>query len=295
MASSKRFGLDLLVLVCLLVLPQVGRAAGFSSPFLAPNGSTLFTYDYMQNGEYSLVMQGDCNLVLYRHWQQPGQIAPWASNTAGRGTDCRAAFQGDGNLVIYKNSGTFAVWASNTANIGGYYFVMNPDGSLVIANSSGKPLWTPNNPPVPYPFVKSYSCGPSICSPDLLREGEAMGAGRAMVSPSGRFALIMQYDCNLVLYDTSNWSAVWASNTRWKWSGCALTITKSYGSSYGAVLVTGTNFGTIKTLSAGYTFPGWPFGELGHLLRLQDDRNFVAYDIHGSNYWEPYWSTGTNF
>jgi hypothetical protein len=87
------------------------------------------------NGDYTLIMQGDGNLVLYQ-----GGTALWASGTVGSGAD-EAIMQGDGNLVLYTSSGT-PVWASNTAgNAEGYLDVQN-DGDVVIYSASGSSLWS---------------------------------------------------------------------------------------------------------------------------------------------------------
>ena len=87
------------------------------------------------NGDYSLIMQGDGNLVLYQ-----GSTALWASNTAGSAAD-EAIMQGDGNLVLYTSSGT-PVWASNTAGNDGAYLEVQNDGNVVIYSASGSALWS---------------------------------------------------------------------------------------------------------------------------------------------------------
>jgi hypothetical protein len=87
------------------------------------------------NGDYSLIMQGDGNLVLYQ-----GSTALWASNTAGSGAD-EAILQGDGNFVLYTSSGT-PVWASNTAGNAGAYLDVQNDGDVVVYSASGTALWS---------------------------------------------------------------------------------------------------------------------------------------------------------
>ena len=86
------------------------------------------------NGAYQLVMQTDSNLVLYRN---AGYKALWASNTVGKG-GVVATFQTDGNLVIYTADGE-AVWASNTYDKGGMILLMQDDGNLVIYPTA---LWS---------------------------------------------------------------------------------------------------------------------------------------------------------
>ena len=87
------------------------------------------------NGDYSLIMQGDGNLVLYQ-----GSTALWASNTVGSGAD-EAILQGDGNFVLYTSSGT-PVWASNTAGNTGAYLQVQNDGNVVVYSASGSMLWS---------------------------------------------------------------------------------------------------------------------------------------------------------
>jgi hypothetical protein len=100
------------------------------------------------NGRYTLIMQGDGNLVGYQagsafwdtgSWGQPSGTSPvtaamqtdgnfvlyapgnvpiWASGTDGNGPDCRLVMQDDRNIVIYRGDGT-PIWASNTVYVTG--------------------------------------------------------------------------------------------------------------------------------------------------------------------------------
>jgi hypothetical protein len=90
------------------------------------------------DGRFTLVMQGDGNLVLYG----PGGRARWASNTWGRPVD-RATMQSDGNLVVSGPSlGT--VWQSRTTGNSGASLVVQDDGNLVIYRTDGTPVWASN-------------------------------------------------------------------------------------------------------------------------------------------------------
>lgn len=84
-----------------------------------------------------LVFQGDGNLVLYRtsgtSWEPL-----WASGTNGRGGN-QVAFQGDGNLVIYANGRP--VWASNTNGQGVSKLTLRSDGNVVLTDGSGNVRW----------------------------------------------------------------------------------------------------------------------------------------------------------
>ena len=65
------------------------------------------------NGEFSLCMQKDGNLVIYS-----GSSPKWSSMTNGKGCQpFRLVMQKDNNLCIYDGSGQ-CTWASNTCNRG---------------------------------------------------------------------------------------------------------------------------------------------------------------------------------
>jgi hypothetical protein len=87
------------------------------------------------NGDYTLIMQSDGNLVLYQ-----GSTALWASNTVGSGAD-EAIMQGDGNFVLYTSSGS-PVWSSGTAGNAGAYLDVQNDANVVIYSASGSALWS---------------------------------------------------------------------------------------------------------------------------------------------------------
>lgn len=90
-----------------------------------------------QNGVYTLLMQGDGNLVLYKY----GSIPLWSSNTAGTpATKC--VMQTDGHLVLYDDSWNY-YWYSGTYGYYGAFLAMQDDGNVVIYQN-GVPLWWSN-------------------------------------------------------------------------------------------------------------------------------------------------------
>lgn len=82
---------------------------------------------------FQLVMQRDCNLVLYN-----GPIPLWASGTNGRGAACSAVMQNDGNFVVYTTN-RLPVWASWTQGNPGAWLHMQDDGNAVIYTK--RALW----------------------------------------------------------------------------------------------------------------------------------------------------------
>jgi hypothetical protein len=91
------------------------------------------------NGLYTLVYQSDGNLVLYRNGSTN---ALWASGTDGssRGS---AIMQIDGNFVVYDQSGN-AVFAAGTNGNPGSRLVVQDDGNVVIYTTDGTALWATN-------------------------------------------------------------------------------------------------------------------------------------------------------
>jgi hypothetical protein len=88
------------------------------------------------NGDYSLILLTDGNLVLFYN----GNHGQWDTNTAGSGATT-LVMQGDGNLVLYT-SGWTPVWSSGTAGNPGAYLNVQNDGNLVVYSASHSPLWS---------------------------------------------------------------------------------------------------------------------------------------------------------
>ncbi len=102
-------------------------------------GDTLYAGDYISRYDVggthvlSLTMQADGNLVEYISIDPSGEgpwQACWASGTYGSGAD-HAAYQSDGNFVVYNSSHT-PMWASNTQWGGGTTVDMNADGVIYV-------------------------------------------------------------------------------------------------------------------------------------------------------------------
>nr|5T1X_A Chain A, Lectin [Colocasia esculenta]5T1X_C Chain C, Lectin [Colocasia esculenta]5T1X_E Chain E, Lectin [Colocasia esculenta]5T1X_G Chain G, Lectin [Colocasia esculenta]5T20_A Chain A, Lectin [Colocasia esculenta]5T20_C Chain C, Lectin [Colocasia esculenta]5T20_E Chain E, Lectin [Colocasia esculenta]5T20_G Chain G, Lectin [Colocasia esculenta]5T20_I Chain I, Lectin [Colocasia esculenta]5T20_K Chain K, Lectin [Colocasia esculenta]5T20_M Chain M, Lectin [Colocasia esculenta]5T20_O Chain len=92
------------------------------------SGQTLNTDGHLKNGDFDLVMQNDCNLVLYN--------GNWQSNTANNGRDCKLTLTDYGELVI-KNGDGSTVWRSRAKSVkGNYAAVLHPDGRLVVFGPS---------------------------------------------------------------------------------------------------------------------------------------------------------------
>ncbi len=90
------------------------------------------------DGKFTLIMQADGNLVLYR----AEGLSLWASGTKGKPVAV-CAMQGDGNLVLYQ-AGPHSVWASNTNGNPGSRLVVQDDGNAVIYRANNTSPWATN-------------------------------------------------------------------------------------------------------------------------------------------------------
>ncbi len=208
------------------------------------------------DGRFHLTLQGDGNAVLYA-----AGMALWAT-----GTDCQYgrsfAMQSDGNLVVYANTGA-PLWASGTNGHPGASLAVQDDGNVVIYDA-GKAIWA-SNTVVPGAPGKPAGCG-------TIKPGQGLEVGESFSSCDGRFALAMQSDGNLVLYEGSK--ALWATGTNGK-RGFAMYMQGDgnfvlYDTSSRPLWASGTN------------------GSPGSFLAVQTDGNLVVYD--GSR---PLWASGT--
>ncbi|MQL81564.1 hypothetical protein Taro_014039 [Colocasia esculenta] len=98
------------------------------------SGESLDPGQYLSYGNYWLIMQEDCNLVLYDNGR-----AVWDSGTRGRASYCYVSMQSDGNLVIYDNAAR-PLWASNTDRGNGYYILMLQGDRNVVIYGGGA-IW----------------------------------------------------------------------------------------------------------------------------------------------------------
>ena len=129
------------------VIASVFPAAGAPPPPPPPSGCGIMGPDQglavgqalsSCDGRFSLVMQGDGNLVLY----QSGAGAIWASHTWGTSGQV-AVMQGDGNFVLYDAGGA-ALWHTSTFGNPGALLAVQDDGNMVVYSSGGVAIWASN-------------------------------------------------------------------------------------------------------------------------------------------------------
>jgi|GEM_PF-3772245 len=90
----------------------------YSDQFVLPGDDVIRSFDRDGN-TYSLILQGDGNVVFYQTNVQPWR-AQWSTGTAGRGGNM-LIMQADGNLVLYNRTRNTPVWSSGTNGNPGAY------------------------------------------------------------------------------------------------------------------------------------------------------------------------------
>ena len=222
-----------------------GREAKKHMDTLTPDqelrlGASLESMD----GQFSLQMQRDGNLVIYK---VAGGRALWATHTDGYST-ARAVMQGDGNFVLYTDHDQ-PVWSSATDGHSGSIVKLQDDGNLVVYKDA-VPLWA------------SGTSGNQLGA--RLLQGETLHVGEEMRSPNMRYGLRIQGDDNVVLYRVADGKPLWASNTVGS-GGKAVTM-QADGN---CVLYTPAGDPKWSTNTA---------GQGGSDLVVQDDGNLVVYN-----------------
>ncbi|XP_039118825.1 mannose-specific lectin-like [Dioscorea cayenensis subsp. rotundata] len=120
---------SLLVFLLLVVIPLCCKADS-----ILYSGEALQTREFLSWESYQFIMQDDCNLVLY----DLGQPI-WATNTGGLATNCYVTLQSDGNLVIYRSTGT-VLWQNEIHREGQDQYVLILQKDRNVAIYGGK-LW----------------------------------------------------------------------------------------------------------------------------------------------------------
>ena len=97
-------------------------------------------YITSQNKKYSLIMQGDNNLVLYN-----GSTYIWSTGTSGQGKPGTAGFfiQQDGKLIV-SDANTQILWHTDISINLNSSFRLQDNGNLVVCGPYGNPFWSSN-------------------------------------------------------------------------------------------------------------------------------------------------------
>ncbi|KAL0915139.1 hypothetical protein M5K25_015538 [Dendrobium thyrsiflorum] len=92
-------------------------------------GDILKNGEKLTEGNYNLIMQPDCNLVLY---QENPYEEIWSTRTNGMGNMCEAALTTDGNFVINDQNGTLIAETATNKTGTFYVFVLQRNRDVVL-------------------------------------------------------------------------------------------------------------------------------------------------------------------
>ena len=175
------------------------------------------------NGQYGLAMQGDGNLILYRH---PGNMV-WHSGTSGH-AGAYAAMQVDGNLVVQKTglrAPQAVLWHAGTWEYPESSLQVTNDGNLVVRTANGLPVWYHMPPAGAASVATSSGRNTTIDTADAL-QAPAIGAlGRMRFGTDHYFRIPVAAGASLTL----------------DFVGSRLIRSDSYASDYWSVAVVGAS------------------------------------------------------
>lgn len=168
-------------------------------------GSKLLSGESLTYRQYSLVMQEDCNLVVY-----DGNVTIWDSGTSGKGIKCFLTLKSNGELILYGyeqfNPFRFLVWRSGATSVqGSYVLVLEYDGGLRVY---GPAVWS-----APSESAKPGSGGygrPDVTD-SVLWTGDVAPLGTTIVNTV--YKLVLEDNCNLTLSDSSTKRVLWYTDT----------------------------------------------------------------------------------
>lgn len=223
------------------------------------------------SGSFRLVMQTDGNLVLY---YEPESVAVWDTHTTGH-PGAHAAMQTDGNLVVTASTGRDVLWDSGSSANDPVLMVQD-DGNLVVygTNTTGQ--------------YAAWNVGSSGFRGDALKAGEDLQGGQYLQSATGQYRLAMSTSGVLVLYQNNPYACPLWSVPAVKTPTSLATVPVA-----GSYLTIGTTGDArVESWHAGtsWTVPGTSsLAGPTDYLKLQTDGNLVLYNGSG----RALWSTGT--
>lgn len=209
---------------------------------------------------YTCIFQGDGNLVVYKNMQ----TSIWSTETAGK-TITKCVLQFDGNLVLYSAGD---VVEYNSGSAGGcfppYWIQMQGDGNLVIYNGKSVAVWSSMNgltnaeKKMDCPLKGTTSIGA------VLMGGVKMTPGQKLVSPNGIYSCVLQGDGNLVVYEYGQ-TAIW--NTQ----STGMGVTHCVMQNDGNFVVYSNNIPKWHSQTFGGKYPPY-------WIQMQGDGNLVIYN-----------------
>ncbi|KAL0922376.1 hypothetical protein M5K25_006357 [Dendrobium thyrsiflorum] len=229
-----------MIKILLLCTPSLSLLATLASGQNATNylisGDHLSTSQYLIEGNTKLIIQNDCDLVLYNSTKRI-----WNSGTINKGLGCYLTLQENGKLVILDNKND-VVWDTKPIKPNGkYILIVQRDYKAVIY---GPKFWATNLIGSDDVAVATALNGPMGVSG--AKENMMMKMGKIIerngnlviydilnrivwmsepIGKVGNYFLVLQRDRNVVIYGPG----VWASGTHTYGSGNVVAVTALNG------------------------------------------------------------------
>lgn len=173
------------------------------------------------------------------------------------------------SVVAPGQNGTFnfTIKAPATSNIYSESFSLVAEGWTWFGQSATTAVNVGGAAPPPSPPTP-----PTSSTPNYLAPNQGLSLNSSIVSPNGKYRLIMQGDGNLVLYSPNR--PIW-------WTG-----TQNTGANLFIIQADGN---MVIYSPARYVWASWTQNRGAKTLFLQDDGNLVMYDAN----FRPIWNSGT--
>ncbi|MDT8716167.1 C40 family peptidase [Clostridium sp. 19966] len=211
-------------------------------------GQTMYTTQYLTsyNGEYTLRIQQDGNLVIYDKNNNP----VWAtySYSDKNFTDNKLVLSENGNLTV-TGQNSQVLWQSATGKVtnNSFYLKLDNNGDLRLFENNNM-IWNSNG-------GKIQSIGNS------LKSGQTIWTTQYLMSENEKYRLIIQDDGNLVIYDNNN-KPIWAA---YSFGSSDFTDNRLSLQSDGNLVVYGDKWNSLWYTKTDHT------NNNSLLLRLDDD------------------------
>lgn len=147
------------------------------------------------NGKYRLTFQQDGNAVLYT---KEGHVL-WLTNTYG--TNAHYLTLTESGEIIISDDKNLPIWSTQKKGQEAKHLVLQDDGNLAVYTKSNKLLWS------------RYSSTLEGKKKSEIHVGQRLNIGSSLISDNQLYRLDVQTDGNVTIYHTRKDRIVWSTNT----------------------------------------------------------------------------------
>jgi hypothetical protein len=203
-----------------------GATVATNSPYWSAGVTGPLTLHFTATAPFASILDGSGKAVWSAGALQPGQVLRRGASMTSPNRDYTLLMQGDGNLVVNHTADNAPVWAAYTQAPSATYALLQGDGNLVVNDDSNKTYWssgTAGQPGAGAQLVLHNDGTPVITDasgtvywpgPSTLQANQSLARKQALTSPNGAFMLLMQTDGNLVKYRKSDNLLLWSAGSR---------------------------------------------------------------------------------